>query len=103
MIEKINSFEKNCINYRLSKETIDNVFNIDINSMDFEEAEKDANSQEYTIMRQLLQDKTIFFCNFGNFLSQKKLTDFKLVILNDVYISHKALKQRYKYFQFLFK
>ena len=95
MIEKINSFEKNCINYRLSKETIDNVFNIDINSMDFEEAEEAVNSQEYTIMRQMLQDKTISFGNFRNFLSQQNLTDFKLVKLNDVYITHRALKQRY--------
>jgi len=60
------------------------------------EARKAIHDQEYNIMKQLLQEKSIAFLNFKHLLveSKQELTDFKLVILNDAYISHRALKQR---------
>ena len=67
-----------------------------MSSMKRKEAKEAIHDQEYNIMKQLLQDKSITFLSFKHLLveSKQELTDFKLFILNDAYISHRALKQR---------
>ena len=98
MIEKIKSFEKLCFDNKLNKVTSDikNIPNIDISGLSTKEVEEAVRNEENNIMQQLLQNRTIAFINVKYFLelSKRELTDFKLVILNDVFVSNKAFKFR---------
>ena len=98
MLLKIKLFEKECFSNNLIEvaRDIQNMPNIDISEMSIEEAEEAIRTRETNIMQQLLHRKTMAFIDVSYLLrkSYRELTDFKLVILDDFYISNRALDQR---------
>ena len=109
IIEKINSFESQCMNNNLNSSS-NPILTERLNSFELEirnaESANNLNrikqliqNEETNILKQLFQNKTISFVELNqdeNASDQNsELIDCKLVILNDEFINNRLVKQRY--------
>jgi flagellar biosynthesis/type III secretory pathway chaperone len=105
IINKIDSFQKNCIR---------NIYDLDVNkirineienklnneeNIDFEKARDEIENEEINLLQNLFQNKTILFRKHSNHdkqvvQSEKKLIDGQLIVLDDEFINLKSIDER---------
>ena len=100
IIKKINSFENKCANKKIGDEpalkkrleTLDNELNNEFKT----NISVGIQNEQELLLKKLFKNKTIAFIDCKGFLdgSNRNIIDHKLVIIDDEFISPKALKQR---------
>ena len=100
MIERINNFEKECLNIDFSpQETIQSLISIQLlmenSNSNHEEIHKLILNEENNILKKLFRNKTIVFIKISKRQSKiQKLIDGKLIVINDEFISLKEIKEK---------
>ena len=98
MINRIDTFEKNCTldfrNFESNKKRINELETI-LNTTNLKEAEYMIEAEEIKLLQDLFQNKSIMFIKQStNRKVNSKLLEGSLVILNDTYISKKSIEIR---------
>lgn len=97
MIEKIDSFEKNCIrkkhNLEANKKRLNEIETMlkSKEAISLKETEEDIKNEEIILIKKLFQNKTILFTKTND---KKIITNCKLILLNDEFISEKSVNER---------
>jgi len=108
IMEKINSFESDCINKGLTNQyTVGRLFSIESelrneSTNNFHQIKQAILNEETIILKELFQNKTISFVEFNQDKiasdeNEDVLFDCKLVILNDEFINNRLVRQRYNF------
>ena len=96
MINKIDTFEKNCTvdscDFEPNKIRINEIEAI-LKTVNLGEAQYMIEEEEIKLLQDLFQNKSILFFE-TNMQVESKLIESSLVILNDTYISKKSIKKR---------
>ena len=96
MINKIDTFEKNCTvdscDFEPNKKRINEIEAI-LNTVNLGEAQYMIEEEEIKLLQDLFQNKSILFIE-TNMQVESKLIEGSLVILNNTYISKKSIKKR---------
>ena len=99
MINKIDTFEKNCTvdscDFEPNKKRINEIEAI-LNTVNLGEAQYMIEEEEIKLLQDLFQNKSILFIetNMPRPKVESKLIESSLVIFNDTYISKKSIKKR---------
>ena len=96
MINKIDTFEKNCTvdscDFEPNKKRINEIEAI-LNTVNLGEAQYMIEEEEIKLLQDLFQNKSILFIE-TNMQVESKLIEGSLVILNNKYISKNSIKKR---------
>ena len=97
-IAKIDSFEKKCLRKRFNLEVnierlnaIETMLKSKEAVYNLKEAEEEISNEEINLMKNLFQNKTIFLTKADD---KKIITNVKLVLLNDEFISEQSVTER---------